>query len=97
MLQRIALLLSIEPQENAVTGSIAVTDVETQQPLPVPQRAFVLTLEREPGVTHARGHLRWIEGNVSYPIQSSAALFEALQQYLDDSSGAPAPTTPGDA
>lgn len=61
---------------------LRVSDVDTTAVLDLPPCAFVLTLECDPDVSYARGQLRLLADDVTYPIQSNAALFERLSQIL---------------
>jgi hypothetical protein len=82
MPERIALMVSISPQPDLLSGVLRLTNVYSDQPLPVPALHFLLTLESEPDGRIARGHLRTLQGDVSHPIQSSIGLFQALSRFL---------------
>ena len=89
MLRRIALVLSISPGEDQRSGVVRIANADTRGELRVQRGSFLLTLEREPDATFTRGHLRLLGGSVAYPIQSNAALFEALTDYITRSETAP--------
>jgi hypothetical protein len=59
-----------------------VVDVETLEELALERLGFVLTLESEPGISFARGTIHTLGDDLTYPIQSSAALLDALLAYL---------------
>ena len=59
-----------------------ITDVETLEEIAIGHLGFELTLEGEADVTYARGSIRTLDENVTYPIQSSAALLDALIEAL---------------
>ena len=82
MLRRVALLLCIWPGEDETSGVLRIADANTTRGLLVRPGSFLLTLEREPDATFARGHLRLVGDGAEYPIQSNAALFEALNDYI---------------
>jgi hypothetical protein len=79
---RIAIVLRIAVFADSLTGALQVSNLDTMAPLEVEPLALVLTLEREADVTFSRGQIRSLDGSVSYPIQSSAAMFEALSAYV---------------
>ena len=89
MLRRVALLLRIWPGEDQTSGVLRITNADTTRALLVRPGSFLLTLEREPDVTFARGHLRLLGDGAEYPIQSNSALFEALNDYIARSETAP--------
>ena len=70
-----------------MSGELRIGDVDTLLPLRVPHRRFVLTLESEPETSFTRGSLRALDDGVSYPIQSNAALFDALVEFVDQQMG----------
>jgi hypothetical protein len=79
---RIAIVLKVVVQADTGAGMLQLSNLDTMAPLEVEPLSFVLTLEREPDVTFSRGQLRSLDGTVSYPIQSNAAMFEALRAYV---------------
>ena len=89
MLRRLALLLSIRPTGDRTSGILRVANADTRQALTVTGGSFLLTLERERDATFARGHLRLLGDGADYPIQSNAALFEALNEYIARAETAP--------
>ncbi|HEY3079916.1 MAG TPA: hypothetical protein VGM69_08415 [Chloroflexota bacterium] len=86
---RIAIVLRVAVFADPQTGTLQVSNLDTMAPLEVEPLSFVLTLEREADVTFSRGQIRSLDGAVSYPIQSSAAMFEALSQYVARAGRAP--------
>ena len=79
---RIAIVLRVAVTADPRTGTLQLSNLDTMAPLDVEPFSFVLTLEREADVTFSRGQLRSLDGTVSYPIQSNAAMYEALSAYL---------------
>ena len=82
MLQRIALMVRIGTTEEARRGTLRISNADTQRDVAARELALVLTLEREPDATFARGHIRLLPAGARYPIHGSAALFEALNSYI---------------
>ena len=77
MIERIAVILTVADE----TG-LRLLEVESNRPLAVKPISLLLTLERETGDTFARGRIQDLSRQDTYPFQSSAALFDRLQQYL---------------
>jgi len=75
-------MVRIGTTADARRGTLRVSDSDAQQDVSVRELAFVLTLEREPAATFARGHIRLLPAGARYPIHGSAALFEALNSYI---------------
>jgi hypothetical protein len=88
VLRRIALLVSITPQDVKSVGAIRVSDVDSQRDLPLEPSTFVLMLENEARETFVRGQLKLLRDGTTYPLQSNLALFEMLQDLIDRSAGA---------
>jgi hypothetical protein len=85
VLKRVALMVTFLPGFGDVSGVVQIADVQSSKALTVDtQRAFVLTLESEPDVSYARGHLRSLDDGIEFPIQSNAALLDALTQYVQN-------------
>ena len=82
MLKRIALMVSVGAGEHPRRGVLRVANAETREEVPPPAVSFVLTLERDPDASFARGHIRVLPTGAQYSIQGSAALFDALSGYI---------------
>jgi hypothetical protein len=80
--RRISLLVRLTPEVEQARAFVQVSNVESEVDLPVAAGAFLLTLEHESGSTYTRGQFKSVRDNVSYPIQGSAALFDALSAYV---------------
>ncbi len=78
MIERIAVILTVTE-----TG-IRLVDVESARSHTVTPLSLLLTLEKEAGAGFARGHIQDLARQDTYPFQSSAALFDRLQQYLEE-------------
>jgi hypothetical protein len=85
VLKRIALVVSIRAADDRHRGVLRVLNAETRRDVPVRDGAFVLTFERDPDASFARGHIRLLPGGLRYPIHSSAALFDELSRYIAES------------
>jgi hypothetical protein len=83
--KRIALVVSIRIADNRQRGVLQVVNAETRRDVSVDDVAFVLTFERDPDASFARGHIRLLPGGPRYPIHSSAALFDELSRYIAES------------
>jgi hypothetical protein len=79
----VSLLLRVSPHGDLARGGLKVYDVDTERPLPLFVGALILSLTNEPGAGHARGWLHTPDRAFSCPIQTSAALFEALAGYVE--------------
>jgi hypothetical protein len=79
---RVVLMVTIWPTEAQTSGFLRLTDADSEQVVPVQRGSFVLTLEREPDASFARGHLRSTADGADYPIQTTTRLFEALKAYM---------------
>jgi len=79
---RISLLVGIAPHSDITHGVLSISEAESAEVLAVEPNLFMLTLEREPGATYARGEFRSLHTQARYPIQGNAALFEALSEYV---------------
>ena len=79
---RISLLVGIAPESDIARGVLSISEADSAQALAVEPNLFMLTLEREPGATYARGEFRSLKTQTRYPIQGNAALFEALSDYV---------------
>ena len=88
VLRRIALLVSITPQDAKTGYELRVIDVDTQRQLPLESSSFVLVLENEARDTFVRGQLKMLRDGVTYPVQSNLALFEMLKDLIDRTVGA---------
>jgi hypothetical protein len=91
MFRRIALMLRVLPldeEEGAARGVLRVSDVTSEQELPVRAVSFILTLEHEAGAPVARGHLQSTLDHTRYAVQGQVGLFEALAHYIDTSGSA---------
>ena len=82
MFERLLLMVTIWPQDAGDTGVVRLTDADSGAPVAVQRGAFVLSLQREPDATFARGHLRSTADGADFPIQTTTRLFEALQAYM---------------
>ena len=82
MLRRIALLVHIRPRPSEAGSDVQISDVNTLQDVHLGDGSFMLTLENESDETYARGHVRLLRDGTSYPLQSSAALFERLMSLI---------------
>lgn len=87
MVERVALLVSVSPTEDAEVATIRVSDVASDQPVPVGRLTFMLTMERELGADYARGHLRLVDHEESFPVQSNAALLDLLASLVEKEAG----------
>lgn len=85
MLRRIALMVKIGGTEETPRGTLRVSNADTQRDVTARDVSFVLTLEREPDATFARGHIRLLPAGARYPIQGSAGLYDALNSYIAES------------
>jgi hypothetical protein len=92
MFRRIALMLRVLPleaeEQGATRGVLCVSDVTSEQELPVRAVSFILTLEHESGAPVARGHLQSTLDHTRYAVQGQAGLFEVLAHYIDASGSA---------
>ena len=79
----VSLLVRVAPHEDPARANVRVYDVETERALPLFGGTLILSLTNEPGAGHARGTLHTPDRACSWPIQTSAALFEALSAYLE--------------
>jgi hypothetical protein len=83
MLGRLALMLTISPDGlDRRSGIVRLANIDSGQPVTMQRASFVLTLEREPDASFARGHLRSTTDGADYPIQTTTRLFDALQAYV---------------
>ncbi|HEY1294517.1 MAG TPA: hypothetical protein VGJ60_15680 [Chloroflexota bacterium] len=82
MADRLVLMVTIWPAGTETSGTVQITDAESEQPLRLQGGSFVLTLEHEADASFARGHLRSPGGGADYPIQTTTRLFDALQAYM---------------
>ncbi len=83
MLRRIALMLQIRPGRDLKAAELRVANTESERTFLMPHKcSLLLTLEREQDETFVRGHVQLLGESVQYPIQSNAALFEALSEYV---------------
>ena len=86
MLGRLALMLTISPAGlDPSSGIVRLANIESGLPVTLQRASFVLTLDREPDASFARGHLRSTTDGADYPIQTTTRLFDALQAYLKES------------
>jgi len=84
---RLVLMLTISPDDvEQSRGVLRLADVDSGQPVAVQHGSFVLTLEREPDASFARGHLRSTTDGADYPIQTTTRLFDALMAYVNQGS-----------
>jgi len=84
MFGRLVLTMTVWPADVQTSGIVRLTDADSEQPLRVRRGSFVLTLEREPEGSFARGHLRSTTDGGVYPIQTTMRLFDALQAYITE-------------
>ena len=85
MLQRIALMVRIGAGADVRSGILRVGNADTLRDVPLRELSFVLTLEREPDATFARGHIRLLPAGARYPIHTSAGLYDTLNGYIAQS------------
>jgi hypothetical protein len=84
VLQRIALMISVGAGDVPRRGVLRVANTDTQRDVGTRELSFVLTLEREPAASFARGYIRLLPAGTRYPIHGSAALFDALNSYITE-------------
>ena len=77
MIERIAVILTVTNEDG-----VQLLDMESNRPIPVQPVSLLLTLEKETGATFARGHIQDLSRPTTYPFQSSAGLFDRLQEFL---------------
>jgi len=83
-MRHIALLMHIAPTQYAGhrVDQLEISNLDTMAAVSLEARSFVLTLELETDVPYVRGQLQSLPDRTSYPIQSNAALFDALSAFV---------------
>lgn len=70
-----------EPREGAL--SLVVTQLEENVEVPLKPLAFVLSLEQDPEANFTSGRISLVNGEGTYPIRGSRALFDLLYDWLN--------------
>lgn len=77
----IGLIFTLVPS-GAKEAIARVVDIESEESLAIPPLSVLLTLGPGPRATFTRGKLMLLDTRETFPLQSSAALFHALEAYI---------------